>query len=86
VVREVKRYTVLVTADDVTDEIIAIVRQVTNGRYAIGPIDWEDVWDCIEDTKLADGTYFDSGTNLHAPALLYIQHVIRFERSRAPIH
>lgn len=75
-----KPTTTIHAADDVTDEILDVVREVIEGWYNEGRIDWPDVWDRAEGAELADGSILDLGTDLVAPALVKIQRIIRAER------
>lgn len=63
------RFTEPKTADDVTAEMIGLVSEKVNGRYAEGRVDWEDVWDRTDDALLDDGTRLDLGTDTSSPAL-----------------
>lgn len=54
-------YTAPRAAEDVTNEMVDIVREIISGWHSEGRIDWEDVWD------RADGAYLDDGTKLDLP-------------------
>lgn len=68
------------TAQDVTEEVLDIARGYVEGWYNDGPIDWEDVWNRMEDTRLDSGHYLDMGASMDSPAMRKIQRVIRAER------
>lgn len=72
-----KKYTKVVAAKDVTEEIIDIVLDVVEGWYSEGRIDWEDVWDRAEGADLEDGTELDFGADLDSPAMREIKKRIR---------
>lgn len=73
-------YTTVTTAEQVTEEIIELVRGIESGWYNDKPIDWEDVWDRIEGSTLNDGTRLDLGTESDSAAMRKIQRIIREER------
>lgn len=73
-------YTALTDAESVTDEIVDMVREITDGWYQDTRIDWENVWDRLDGSELEDGSIVDSGTDLGAPALVKIKKIIRAER------
>jgi hypothetical protein len=75
-----KTYTTPQTAKDVTEEMLETVRDIVEGWYNDGPIDWEDVWNRADGTRLDDGTYLDMGDTNDSPAMRKIQRVIRAER------
>ena len=70
----------IVTAADVTDEIIEQAVEITDGWYADGPIDWDDVWDRLERSRLADGRGIDLGNDQDTPAMRKIRREIRKRR------
>lgn len=73
----------LSAAADVTPEILALVEAVVEGWYREGSIDWEDVWDRVDGTTLADDSYLDLGDDLDTPAMRKIQdHVRALRRDR----
>jgi hypothetical protein len=65
------------TAEDVTDEVLEIVRGIVEGWYDEGRIDWEDVWDRMEKSVLDDGRGIDMGGDLGTPAIRKIKSEIR---------
>lgn len=71
------------TAEDVTPEIIELVRGIVEGWYNEGRIDWEDVWDRMDKSFLGDGRGIDMGDDLASPALRKIQKEIRAWRRLA---
>lgn len=76
----VEIWTKVVASSDVTDEILELVRSVESGWYNDSPIDWEDVWDRVDGSRLTDGTCLDWGPETDTPAMRKIQRVIRAER------
>ena len=62
-----RKYTSPTTADDVTEEMVEIVRGILEGWYNEGRIDWEDVWDRAERIPLDDGTELDLPQDLGSP-------------------
>lgn len=76
----IRTYTALTAVETVTDEIVGMVREITDGWYPDTRIDWEDVWDRLDGSELADGSIVDSGGDLGAPALVKIKNLIRNER------
>jgi hypothetical protein len=60
-------YTSPVAVDDVTDEMIEMVRGIIDGWYSEGRVDWEDVWDRMERIPLDDGTALNLPTDLASP-------------------
>lgn len=70
------------TAEDVTDEILEIVKGIVEGWYDEGRIEWDDVWDRMERTYLDDGRGIDMGEDLDSPAIRKIKREIRKWRSQ----
>ncbi|MFE9525154.1 hypothetical protein [Streptomyces sp. NPDC006631] len=70
------------TAEDVTEEVLEIVRGIVEGWYDEGRIDWEDVWDRMERSVLDDGRGIDMGQDLGSPAILKIKREIRKWRAQ----
>jgi hypothetical protein len=64
-------------AADVTDEMVEIAREIVDGWYQEGRVDWEDVWDRMDGAELADGTHLDLGTDLGTPALAKLKRLAR---------
>lgn len=74
------KWTDLQNADGVTEEILDAVEGVVDGWYSTGRIDWEDVWDRVEGTRLDDGTKL-TFSELDSPAQRKIKRTIRKRRS-----
>ncbi|WP_274916813.1 hypothetical protein [Streptomyces sp. WZ-12] len=72
----------VVTAEDVTEEILEIVQGIVEGWYNEGPVDWENVWDRMEKYSLEDGRGIDMGGDLSSPAIRKIQREIRKWRAQ----
>ena len=75
-----KTYVEVTEAEQVTDEVLEIARDIESGWYNDVPIDWEDVWDRMEGTVLDDNRYLSLGNEMDSPAMKKIQRVIRAER------
>lgn len=73
-------YHEITKASDVTDEVIGMVRDIADGWYSDGPIDWEDIWDRLERSPRDDWSFFSVGSELDSPAIRKIKKVIRDER------
>lgn len=76
-----RKYTEVTAAAQATDEIQEIADDVIEGWYNDGPIDWADVWDRMDGTRLDDGTYLDLGTQSDSPAMRKIQRKVRADRT-----
>lgn len=74
-------YTTVTKAEDVTDEVFEIATYAVDGWYSDGSIDWEDVWNRMDGSLLADHTRLDMGTGNDSPAMRKIQRRIRAERA-----
>lgn len=74
------KYTEVRSAEDVTDEILEMVRGIESGWYAESRIDWLDVWDRLERMRLEDGSYPDLGSAADTPARKHIRRIINAER------
>lgn len=74
------KWTTLHTAEDVTDEILEIAVNITDGFYAGDSIDWLDVWDRMDNVELTDGTRLDVGEDVDTPALRKIKNQVRHLR------
>src|SRR5690606_22975348 len=61
-------------------EIIEQAVEITDGWYADGPIDWDDVWDRLERSRLADGRGIDLGNDQDTPAMRKIRRETRKRR------
>lgn len=69
-------------AEDVTEEVLELVRGIVEGWYDEGPIDWENVWDRMDKSFLEDGRGIDMGEDLGSPAIRKIKREIRKWRSQ----
>jgi hypothetical protein len=65
---------------DVTEEILSAVESVIDGWYSTGRIDWEDVWDRVEGTRLANGTRL-TFSELDSPAQRKIKRQVKKRRA-----
>jgi hypothetical protein len=66
------------TAEDVTDEVLELVKGIVEGWYDEGRIDWEDVFERLEYKRtLDDGRGIDLGEDLNSPAIKKIKSEIR---------
>lgn len=72
-----REWTPVLTAGDVTQEVLDIAVDITEGWYAETKIDWDDVWDRMEKSSLDDGTDIDMGSDDDSPAMKYIKSHIR---------
>jgi DNA-binding PadR family transcriptional regulator len=72
----------IVEEDDVTEEVLEVVQGIVSGWYDEGRIDWEDVWDRMERTRLADDRGIDMGGDLGSPAIKKIKREIRKWRAQ----
>lgn len=59
------KYTTVIEAEQVTDEILTEAENVHNGWYAGRRIDWDDLLDRVDGMDLADGTVLDLGNWLN---------------------
>lgn len=71
------QYTSIRTEEDVTQEIIDLLRSVVSAHYPEGRIDWPDVWDRMDGRTLNDGTALDMGDELDTPAIKSLKKVAR---------
>lgn len=67
----------IVNAEDVTPEILEVAENIVDGWYQTGPIDWENVWERMENQDI------DLGSDLDSPAMRKIQRHIRKIRKEA---
>lgn len=67
--------------EDVTDEVLEIVKGIIEGWYDEGRTDWENVWDRVEKVPLDDGRGIDMGEDLDSPAIRRIKKEIRAWRN-----
>lgn len=72
-----REWTPILTADDVTEEVLLITVEITEGWYAEGKIDWENVWDRMDGSLLDDNTKINMGTDLNSSAQKFIKKYIR---------
>ena len=77
------KYTLILTAESVTDEVMKIVFDVVDGWYQSSRIDWEDVIDRADDTELEDGTRIDFGESMMSPAITKIKRLVREHRKNS---
>lgn len=72
-------YTTIVTAEDVTEEVLEMAWSVIEGWYQGGDrkIDWESVWDRMDGYVMKDGSEIDMGGEVDTPAMRKIQREIR---------
>lgn len=62
---------------EVTDEVKQMAYDIVDGWYQEGRIDWEDVWDRLDGSKLADGTELDLGNDLTSPELQQLKRAVQ---------
>lgn len=60
-----------------TDEVLEIGKDIVEGWYDEGQIDWENVWDRVEKAQLDDGRGIDMGEDLGSAAIRKIKKEIR---------
>lgn len=68
----------ILTAADVTEEVLNDVWGVVEGWYMDQPVDWEDVLERVE-----KGDAWDFGTQMDSPAINKIKRTIRKWKSEA---
>jgi hypothetical protein len=71
------RYTTIIAEADVTDEIVEMAWSYVEGWYLDKPIDWEDVFERMERSTLADGRTPDLGPQVDTPAMRLIKKRVR---------
>lgn len=77
-------YRQIVSAEDVTDEVLEIAWDKVEGWHMDGPgIDWEDVWDRMDGASLDDGRRIDMGGTMDSPAMKKIQKEMRKRKREA---
>jgi hypothetical protein len=69
--------TLVVQADQVTEEILKFFYDVVDGWYQTGRIDWEDLLDRVDGAELEDGTILDLGNSMVSPAIVKIKKCVR---------
>lgn len=62
---------------EVTDEVKQMAYDIVDGWYQDGRIDWEDVWDRLDGSKLSDGTELDLGNDLTSPELQQLKRAVQ---------
>lgn len=72
-------YTPVTEASQVTEEVMQAARDIVEGWYNEGRVDWENVWDRMDGTTLNDGSRLDLGGQTDTPAMRKIQRQIRKE-------
>lgn len=72
----------MVTAKDVTDEVIEYVVDLVDSDYGDSPIDWQSVFDDrLEGMTMADGRTLSLGEEYDTPAQRKVQRAVRKIRS-----
>lgn len=74
-------FVTVITAEDVTDEVMESAFAVVDGWYQNSRIDWEDVLDRVEYRGLEDGRALDFGDSLDSQAIRRIKYLVRKARS-----
>ena len=72
-------YTTISVVADVTEEVLSTARDIVEGWYNNGRVDWENVWDRMDGSRMDDGTTLDMGGQTDTPAMRKIQRTIRKE-------
>lgn len=54
--------------DEIPNEVKDAAAEIVRGWYPVGRIDWEDVWDRLDNTELEDGRRVEIQT-LAGPAI-----------------
>lgn len=81
-IEESQNCTLVVQADQVTEEILKLFYDVVDGWYQTGRIDWDDLLDRVDGAELEDGTILDLGNSMVSPAIVKIKkHVRDYRRS-----
>lgn len=73
-----KRYTEVREAEDVTSEVMAIAEYAT--EFFEDRIEWDDVWDRMDGSTLADGSVIDMGGSCNTAAMRTIKRRINAAR------
>ena len=76
-------YYPLNAADDVTDEIMEMAWDKVEGWYMDAPVDWEDVWDRMDGSRLDNGKRLDMGGSLDTPAMKKIKREMQKRKREA---
>lgn len=79
----IKRWTDLVTAEDVTPEILAAAEHVFDGWFASAArIDWPEFIDRLDGMTLEDGSALNMGDSLKSPAIsVIVTHVRTYAKA-----
>lgn len=62
--------------ESVTEDVLELAVEITDGWYLDTRIDWDDVWDRMDGQTIGDGTVLDI-PHLNSPALRMIQRYIQ---------
>jgi hypothetical protein len=75
-------YTTVITAEQVTDEILTAAENIYDGWWANEDrIDWQDFIDRLDGSPLDDGTSLDLGDDMTSPAIRKIKaHVNAYRK------
>jgi hypothetical protein len=76
-----QRTRTVVTADDVTEEILEAAESIHDGWFPVGRIDWESLLDRLDGMELDDGATLDLGEDLLSPAIRKIKAHLRAHRA-----
>lgn len=77
-----KRYRAVLTAEDVTDEILQAATDIVDGWYSSGPVDWADFLDRLDGKQLNSGERIDLGDSMLSLAITKIKaHVRAYRKS-----
>lgn len=66
-------YTSPQTAEDVTEEMIQMARNVVDGWYEGRRVDWDDVWSRLDGSSMEDGTQLDLPQDLLSPVFAVLR-------------
>lgn len=78
------KWTEVVKADDVTDELLEHAVELTDSRYGDGKIDWQDAIDNLEGFEMPDGLLADFGQDANSEAIKKIKAHVRKVRKDSP--
>lgn len=73
-------WTDVLLRQEVTEEVLDVARNIVDGWYQDGPIDWGDVWDRVDGSSLEDGSRIHLGDSTATPAFRMIKQTILKER------
>lgn len=65
-----------INVDGITNEIIEFGETIVDGWYAVGRVDWEDVWDRMDGRSLSNGDVLDLGNDLGSEGLVKLKAAI----------